>query len=189
MPRQPFVFALPPPTPCLHHWQPTSPSFPPPQVMPISTALCTLTHTHARAPRPTAQAIEMDSQNHVYFANRSVARLRLGDHKGSLADADAALRINSKYTKAYGFRGAALEALGAVLAWCGQTIRGGGRGGLAWCWARFRSLVQEFQHVGHSPRRRSPPCTLCHPSTAMLILLVIERGGGTHALTGPGVSR
>ncbi len=68
--------------------------------------------------RVEMQAIAMDATNHVNFANRSAAYIRLQKFTEALADADKAISLNAGYSKAYNCRGAALEGLGTFVAGC-----------------------------------------------------------------------
>ena len=47
------------------------------------------------------KAIELDSNNHLYFANRAAAHLKLQDYHSAVVDSERAIIINEKYAKAY----------------------------------------------------------------------------------------
>jgi len=72
----------------------------------------------AEAEAAYSRAIEMEmamaeprDKLHVYFSNRSAARLRRGDEAGALADADSCIAANPLWGKGYGRKGAALFAM------------------------------------------------------------------------------
>jgi len=54
------------------------------------------------------QAIDLDGQNHIYWSNRSMAYLRLGENQKALEDADRVISINAVWPKGYFRRGSAL---------------------------------------------------------------------------------
>lgn len=56
-------------------------------------------------------AIEIDSQNAVFFCNRAAALLKLNDYQGAVTDCLAALAIDGNYGKAHGRLGLALSSL------------------------------------------------------------------------------
>ncbi|KAK7316721.1 hypothetical protein RJT34_00390 [Clitoria ternatea] len=58
------------------------------------------------------QAIEVNSQNAVYLANRAFAHLRLEEYGSAIQDATKAIEIDPKYSKGYYRRGAAHLGLG-----------------------------------------------------------------------------
>lgn len=58
------------------------------------------------------KAIELDDQNAVYFANRSLAYLRTESYGYALQDAIAAVKADPMYLKAYYRRAAAHMSLG-----------------------------------------------------------------------------
>ncbi|XP_027340580.1 serine/threonine-protein phosphatase 5 isoform X1 [Abrus precatorius] len=58
------------------------------------------------------QAIELNSQNAVYLANRAFAHLRLEEYGSAIQDATKAIEIDPKYSKGYYRRGAAHLGLG-----------------------------------------------------------------------------
>ncbi|KAL3006842.1 hypothetical protein AAZX31_08G300200 [Glycine max] len=58
------------------------------------------------------QAIELNSQNAVYFSNRAFAHLRLEEYGSAIQDATKAIEIDPKYSKGYYRRGAAHLGLG-----------------------------------------------------------------------------
>lgn len=58
------------------------------------------------------QAIDIDSNNAVYYSNRAAAYSQLQLHDNAIADADAAIRVDPKYSKAYSRLGLAKYASG-----------------------------------------------------------------------------
>lgn len=58
------------------------------------------------------RAIDIDSNNAVYYSNRAAAYSQLQLHDNAIADADAAIRVDSKYSKAYSRLGLAKYASG-----------------------------------------------------------------------------
>ncbi|KAL2322572.1 hypothetical protein Fmac_026951 [Flemingia macrophylla] len=58
------------------------------------------------------QAIELNSQNAVYLANRAFAHLRLEEYGSAIQDATKAIEIDPTYSKGYYRRGAAHLGLG-----------------------------------------------------------------------------
>ncbi|KAF7815769.1 serine/threonine-protein phosphatase 5 isoform X1 [Senna tora] len=58
------------------------------------------------------QAIELNSRNAVYWANRAFAHLRLEEYGSALQDATKAIEVDPKYSKGYYRRGAAHLAMG-----------------------------------------------------------------------------
>jgi len=59
-----------------------------------------------------SKAIELDSTNAVYFANRSITHIKQESFGYALSDASKAIELDSTYTKAYYRRAAAHMALG-----------------------------------------------------------------------------
>jgi len=59
-----------------------------------------------------SQAIELNPVNAVYYANRSIANLRMENFGYALSDASKAIEVDPKYLKAYYRRAAAYMALG-----------------------------------------------------------------------------
>ncbi|XP_057598399.1 small glutamine-rich tetratricopeptide repeat-containing protein beta isoform X2 [Hippopotamus amphibius kiboko] len=51
------------------------------------------------------QAIELDSNNAVYYCNRAAAQSKLGHYTDAIKDCEKAIAIDSKYSKAYGRMG------------------------------------------------------------------------------------
>jgi len=47
------------------------------------------------------KAIEKDPSNHLYFANRAAAHLKLQDYHAATSDSEKAIALNDKYAKAY----------------------------------------------------------------------------------------
>ncbi|XP_021603934.1 serine/threonine-protein phosphatase 5 isoform X1 [Manihot esculenta] len=58
------------------------------------------------------QAIELNSQNAVYWANRAFAHTKLEEYGSAIQDASKAIEIDPKYSKGYYRRGAAFLAMG-----------------------------------------------------------------------------
>ncbi|GAB4859703.1 Serine/threonine-protein phosphatase 5 [Ancistrocladus abbreviatus] len=58
------------------------------------------------------QAIVLNSQNAVYWANRAFAHIRLEEYGSAVQDASKAIEIDPKYSKGYYRRGAAHLAMG-----------------------------------------------------------------------------
>lgn len=59
-----------------------------------------------------SRAIELDSQNAVYWANRAFAHTKLEEYGSAVLDATKAIEIDPKYSKGYYRRGAAHLAMG-----------------------------------------------------------------------------
>merc|ERR1719273_2146562 len=59
-----------------------------------------------------SKAIELDSTNAIYFANRSITHIKQESFGYALTDASKAIELDSTYTKAYYRRAAAHMALG-----------------------------------------------------------------------------
>lgn len=57
------------------------------------------------------QAIELDTQNHVLYSNRSAAYCKAGSFGDALKDADKTIELNSVWAKGYSRKGAALMGL------------------------------------------------------------------------------
>ncbi|KAG5360927.1 Small glutamine-rich tetratricopeptide repeat-containing protein 2 [Yarrowia sp. B02] len=58
------------------------------------------------------QAIDIDANNAVYYSNRAAAYSQLQLHDNAIADADAAIRVDPNYSKAYSRLGLAKYASG-----------------------------------------------------------------------------
>ncbi|MCL7035799.1 hypothetical protein MKW94_003193 [Papaver nudicaule] len=58
------------------------------------------------------QAIEINSQNAVYYANRAFAHTKLEEYGSAIQDATKAIEVDPKYSKGYYRRGAAYLAMG-----------------------------------------------------------------------------
>ncbi|XP_054799323.1 serine/threonine-protein phosphatase 5 isoform X1 [Prosopis cineraria] len=58
------------------------------------------------------QAIELNSRNAVYWANRAFAHLRLEEYGSAIQDATKAIEVDPKYSKGYYRRGAAHLGMG-----------------------------------------------------------------------------
>jgi tetratricopeptide (TPR) repeat protein len=59
-------------------------------------------------------AINLDPNNHVYYANRSAALLKMGKLEDSLEDADQCVKMNRMYAKGHFRKGQALAVIGRV---------------------------------------------------------------------------
>lgn len=59
-----------------------------------------------------SQAIELNSQNAVYYANRAFAHTKLEEYGSAIQDASKAIEIDPRYPKGYYRRGAACLAMG-----------------------------------------------------------------------------
>lgn len=59
-----------------------------------------------------SQAIDLDSENPVYYSNRAAAYSQSGDHQLAVNDCEAAIGIDSQYSKAYSRLGLAYYSLG-----------------------------------------------------------------------------
>ncbi|CAD6334342.1 unnamed protein product [Miscanthus lutarioriparius] len=59
-----------------------------------------------------SQAIELNSSNAVYFANRAFAHTKLEEYGSAVQDATKAIEIDPRYSKGYYRRGAAYLAMG-----------------------------------------------------------------------------
>ncbi|XP_004304496.1 PREDICTED: serine/threonine-protein phosphatase 5 isoform X2 [Fragaria vesca subsp. vesca] len=69
-------------------------------------------HKYSQAIDLYTQAIELDSQNAVYWANRSIAHLKLEEYGSAIQDASKAIEVDPRYSKGYYRRGAASLAMG-----------------------------------------------------------------------------
>ncbi|XP_024018234.1 serine/threonine-protein phosphatase 5 [Morus notabilis] len=69
-------------------------------------------HKYAQAIELYTQAIELNSRNAVYWANRSFAHLKLEEYGSAIQDASEAIEVDPKYSKGYYRRGAAHLAMG-----------------------------------------------------------------------------
>ncbi|KAM7262397.1 hypothetical protein ACFE04_000080 [Oxalis oulophora] len=58
------------------------------------------------------KAIELDSHNAIYYANRAFAHLKLEEYGSAIQDASMAIQLNPNYSKGYYRRGAAYLAMG-----------------------------------------------------------------------------
>jgi serine/threonine-protein phosphatase 5 len=56
-------------------------------------------HKFSRAIELYSQAIELNSQNAVYWANRAFAHTKLEEYGSAIHDATTAVEIDAKYTK------------------------------------------------------------------------------------------
>ncbi|XP_071094218.1 tetratricopeptide repeat protein 28-like [Haliotis cracherodii] len=65
-----------------------------------------------RAIQLYSEAIQLDSNNHILYTNRSAAFLKVNQYQRSLEDAQKARSLNSKWSKAYLREGVALKYLG-----------------------------------------------------------------------------
>ncbi|KAL3502844.1 hypothetical protein ACH5RR_037293 [Cinchona calisaya] len=69
-------------------------------------------HKFAQAIELYTQAIEVNSDNAVYWANRAFAHTKLEEYGSAILDATKAVEIDPKYSKGYYRRGAAYLAMG-----------------------------------------------------------------------------
>jgi serine/threonine-protein phosphatase 5 len=69
-------------------------------------------HKYSQAIDLYTQAIELNSENAVYWANRSLAHTKLEEYGSAIQDASKAVEIDRKYSKGYYRRGAAYLAMG-----------------------------------------------------------------------------
>ncbi|KAA0061672.1 serine/threonine-protein phosphatase 5 [Cucumis melo var. makuwa] len=71
-------------------------------------------HKYAQAIDLYTQAIELNGQNAVYWANRAFAHTKLEEYGSAIQDASKAIEIDPKYSKGYYRRGAAFLAMGKL---------------------------------------------------------------------------
>ncbi|KMT01766.1 hypothetical protein BVRB_9g210500 [Beta vulgaris subsp. vulgaris] len=69
-------------------------------------------HKYSQAIELYSQAIEVNNQNAVYWANRAFAHTKLEEYGSAIHDATKAIEIDPKYSKGYYRRGAAYLAMG-----------------------------------------------------------------------------
>uniref|UniRef100_A0A803N6J3 Serine/threonine-protein phosphatase 5 n=1 Tax=Chenopodium quinoa TaxID=63459 RepID=A0A803N6J3_CHEQI len=69
-------------------------------------------HKYSQAIDLYSQAIELNEQNAVYWANRAFAHTKLEEYGSAIHDATKAIEIDPKYSKGYYRRGAAYLAMG-----------------------------------------------------------------------------
>ncbi|KAL1191112.1 Serine/threonine-protein phosphatase 5 [Cardamine amara subsp. amara] len=69
-------------------------------------------HKYSHAIELYTQAIELNSNNAVYWANRAFAHSKLEEYGSAIQDASKAIEVDSKYSKGYYRRGAAYLAMG-----------------------------------------------------------------------------
>uniref|UniRef100_A0A2P2KHW9 Serine/threonine-protein phosphatase 5 n=1 Tax=Rhizophora mucronata TaxID=61149 RepID=A0A2P2KHW9_RHIMU len=69
-------------------------------------------HKYAQAIDLYTQAIELNGQNAVYWANRAFAHTKLEEYGSAIQDASKAIEIDPKYSKGYYRRGAAYLSMG-----------------------------------------------------------------------------
>ncbi|CAK9314701.1 unnamed protein product [Citrullus colocynthis] len=69
-------------------------------------------HKYAQAINLYTQAIELNNQNAIYWANRAFARIKLEEYGSALEDASKAIKVDPTYSKGYYRRGAAYLAMG-----------------------------------------------------------------------------
>ena len=60
---------------------------------------------YSEAVESYTKSVSLDSTNAVYYSNRAAAYSKLDNHKRALEDCDKAIRIDPKYSKAYGRMG------------------------------------------------------------------------------------
>lgn len=69
-------------------------------------------HKYAQAINLYTQAIELNNQNAIYWANRAFAHIKLEEYGSALEDASKAIEVDPTYSKGYYRRGAAYLAMG-----------------------------------------------------------------------------
>uniref|UniRef100_A0A1J3HMB1 Serine/threonine-protein phosphatase 5 n=1 Tax=Noccaea caerulescens TaxID=107243 RepID=A0A1J3HMB1_NOCCA len=69
-------------------------------------------HKYSNAIDLYSQAIELNGNNAVYWANRAFAHTKLEEYGSAILDATKAIEIDSRYSKGYYRRGAAYLAMG-----------------------------------------------------------------------------
>ncbi|KAL5731832.1 protein-serine/threonine phosphatase [Ranunculus cassubicifolius] len=69
-------------------------------------------HKFSQAIDLYSQAIELNGENAVYWANRAFAHTKLEEYGSAIQDATKAVEVDPKYSKGYYRRGAALLAMG-----------------------------------------------------------------------------
>ncbi|KAK4758878.1 hypothetical protein SAY87_020179 [Trapa incisa] len=69
-------------------------------------------HKYTQAIDLYSQAIDLNVENAVYYANRAFAHIRLEEYGSAIQDASKAIEIDPKYSKGYYRRGAAHLAMG-----------------------------------------------------------------------------
>ncbi|KAK9665924.1 hypothetical protein RND81_14G146200 [Saponaria officinalis] len=69
-------------------------------------------HKYNQAIDLYTQAIDLNNQNAVYFANRAFAHTKLEEYGSAIQDAIKAIEVDPKYSKGYYRRGAAYLAMG-----------------------------------------------------------------------------
>ncbi|KAK4342238.1 hypothetical protein RND71_038054 [Anisodus tanguticus] len=69
-------------------------------------------HKYSQAIDLYTQAIELNSENAVYFANRAFAHTKLEEYGSAIQDGTKAIEIDPRYSKGYYRRGAAYLAMG-----------------------------------------------------------------------------
>ncbi|XP_057953403.1 serine/threonine-protein phosphatase 5 isoform X2 [Malania oleifera] len=69
-------------------------------------------HKYSRAIELYTQAIQVNGQNAVYWANRAFAHTKLEEYGSAIQDASKAIEFDPKYSKGYYRRGAAYLAMG-----------------------------------------------------------------------------
>ncbi|KAB1209746.1 Serine/threonine-protein phosphatase 5 [Morella rubra] len=69
-------------------------------------------HKYAQAIDLYTQAIELNGQNAVYWANRAFAHIKLEEYGSAIQDATKAIEVDPKYSKGYYRRGAAYLSMG-----------------------------------------------------------------------------
>ncbi|XP_042007309.1 serine/threonine-protein phosphatase 5-like [Salvia splendens] len=69
-------------------------------------------HKYSQAIDLYTQAIELNKDNAVYWANRAFAHTKLEEYGSAIQDASSAIEIDPKYSKGYYRRGAAYLAMG-----------------------------------------------------------------------------
>lgn len=68
-------------------------------------------HKYAQAIESYTKAIELDSQNPIFYSNRAQVHIKLEEYGLAIADCDAALKVDPNFVKAYYRKGVSLMAL------------------------------------------------------------------------------
>lgn len=62
-------------------------------------SLCFSAHKYSQAIDLYTQAIEINSKNAVYWANRAFAHIKLEEYGSAIQDASTAIEVDPKYSK------------------------------------------------------------------------------------------
>lgn len=66
----------------------------------LTLSFCIPAHKYFQAIDLYTQAIELNGQNAVYWANRALAHTKLEEYGSAIQDASKAIEIDPKYSKA-----------------------------------------------------------------------------------------